>query len=203
MHAVPNNDNGELPPDENFWIRTIDTTGCSGFEKGNEPGERQGILRYNASSTAIPTSTRPVFATVCRNEDPANLVPIVNWTVPSIQLDSECLDNDADHSRISTDLGTDGTQRFNIGKDLYSNMPEEGDNFYWWAFGHVPMWLNFSDPTILNLDNTTWKPNYVVIASEADQEEDWVYMVVTAPLHPPAGAPSGEQFWPVAHPVSS
>lgn len=80
-------------------------------------------------------------------------------------------------------------------------MPEEGDNFYWWAFGNAPMWLNFSDPTILNLDNTTWKPNYVVIASEADQTEDWVYMVVTAPLHPPAGAPSGEQFWPVAHPV--
>ena len=84
LDADPIDDNGEIPPDGNYWFRTTAADGCSGFEKGNEPGERQGILRYNASSTNVPITTRPDYPTACRDEDLKNLVPIVRWDVPPI-----------------------------------------------------------------------------------------------------------------------
>ena len=64
-------DNGALSPEGNYWIRAIAADGCKGFEEGNEPDERQGVLRYNATSTGVPTSFRDsgeAFRTKCRDE---------------------------------------------------------------------------------------------------------------------------------------
>jgi hypothetical protein len=86
LNALPT-DNGELPSNGNYWIRAISSDGCSGFEPGNEPGERQGILRYSDFEPVVPTTTRPDYNTTCQDEPYASLVPIVPWTVPPVPLE--------------------------------------------------------------------------------------------------------------------
>ena len=101
-----------------------------------------------------------------------------------------------------TNSGAAITQNLTIDKPDFPNYPAQGDRFLWWAIGDNPLWLNFSNPTILNLQNTTWDPNYVVVYPNNNKSADsWVYMVVTAPSKPPSGSPKAETFWPVAHPV--
>jgi hypothetical protein len=173
--------------------------GCQGFEPGNVPAERQGILRYNGSSTDVPVSTRPDYDTTCRDESLDNLQPMLPWAVPPIMLDGKSLRSDSLMAHLSDSPGN--TQRFNIGKDRFPDLPAKNDGFFWWAFGNNPMWLNFSDPTILNLQNTSWNKDYVVISEDA-QKSPWIYLVVTAPKTPPEDTPIGRSYWPVAHPVS-
>ena len=74
---------GELPDQNEFWIRTIPADGCANFELGGTPDERQGILYYQANDTAFPTTARSAdFSLQCRDEDITQLKPIVPWTVP-------------------------------------------------------------------------------------------------------------------------
>jgi hypothetical protein len=80
-----NPDNPWLAEDGNYWIRAIPATGCKAFENGNEPDERQGILRYNASSTDVPVSWRPEFSKTCQDEPYQNLVPVLKWNVPKLK----------------------------------------------------------------------------------------------------------------------
>ena len=81
-------DNGGLSPEGNYWIRAIPTDGCKGFETGNEPDERQGVLRYNHSSVEVPSSFRDPFSKACRDEDYHRLEPILHWNVTPIELTS-------------------------------------------------------------------------------------------------------------------
>ncbi|KAK3387770.1 multicopper oxidase-domain-containing protein [Podospora didyma] len=185
LNAVPI-DNGNLSPEGNYWIRTIPADGCKGFETGNEPDERQGILRYNDSSTGTPTSFREAFSLECRDEEFDRLRPVHEWQVPE------------------TILSPTDVARFHVGKMPGSNRPEHGDKFSWWVMGKKPLWLNFSDPTLLNLGNTTWNEDYVVVTQNGN-DETWVYMVITGPpVVPPPWAcdgPCDRSFVPVAHPM--
>ncbi|KAI8297329.1 hypothetical protein K4K59_003506 [Colletotrichum sp. SAR11_240] len=136
LHAKPTDwDKMPASSDGNYWIRMVPAHGCKGFEQGNEPDERQGILP------------------------------------PSMY--------------------------YNIGKQNELERPALMNNFSWWSFGKDPLWLNFSNPTILNLDNTTWDKDYVVVTE--DKKDDWVYLVITAPEKSPKG--SSRSFFPVAHPM--
>ncbi|KAK3367446.1 multicopper oxidase-domain-containing protein [Lasiosphaeria ovina] len=189
LHAEPIDTNGNLAKDGNYWIRTIPADNCKGFETGNEPDERQGILRYNASSDRVPTTFRENFSLACRDEDFGNLHPIHEWNVPEV------------------DSSLPGAPRFHVGMTPdVTNRPEHGDNFNWWVMGDNPMWLNFSDPTILNLQNTTWNYDYVVVTQNGT-DETWVYLVITGPdkLPPPGACPDNKcearRFVPVAHPM--
>ncbi|KAJ3524320.1 hypothetical protein NM208_g12103 [Fusarium decemcellulare] len=166
-------------PNGNYWIRTIPARGCKGFETGNEPDERQGILRYNDTSIGVPTTFRGAFPLACRDEDYAKLEPVYEWNVEPVSLNSTA-------------------QRLGLGKESRLDRPALGDNFTWWSFGDDPLWLNFSDPTILNLDNKTWSKDYVVIHD--NNKDGWVYLVITAPASPQVGLP-GRSFFPVAHPL--
>lgn len=47
-----------------------------------------------------------------------------------------------------------------------------------WDLTDTPLWLNFSNPTILNLDNTTFNPEYAVIPE--NYTRGYVYLVITA-----------------------
>jgi hypothetical protein len=72
---------------ENFWIRAIPANGCAGFETGNQPDERQGILRYNESNHDVPTTfRRDTISLDCRDENYKNLKPVLNWTVTPVEL---------------------------------------------------------------------------------------------------------------------
>jgi hypothetical protein len=89
---------------------------------------------------------------------------------------------------------------FKLGKDNRPGRPAATDNFSWWSFGDVPLWLDFSNPTIINLHNTTWNPDYVVIPENLN-ENSWVYLVITAPSANDIGKNAKRSFFPVAHPV--
>jgi len=90
-------------------------------------------------------------------------------------------------------------QQFDLGKDGLQGRPTPSDNFSWWSFGENPLWLNFSNPTIINLHNETWDQDYVVIPEEYP-ENSWVYLVITAPSSAQVGRDK-RSFFPVAHPV--
>ncbi|KAH6869409.1 multicopper oxidase-domain-containing protein [Thelonectria olida] len=74
------------------------------------------------------------------------------------------------------------TERFIIGKDKYESSPALGDSFSWWSLGENPLSLNFSDPTIINLNNTKWKADCAVVPEE--RKDGWVYLVITVPETP-------------------
>ena len=61
------------------------------------------------------------------------------------------------------------------------------------------MWLNFSDPTVLNLDKTKFLPEKVVIPKNYPAGS-WVYLVITS--FPPQDLEDRDRlFVPAAHPV--
>jgi hypothetical protein len=62
------------------------------------------------------------------------------------------------------------------------------------------MWLDFSNSTIINLHNTTWNQDYVVIL-ENITENSWIYLVITAMSANEIGKNAKRSFFPVAHPV--
>uniref|UniRef100_A0A0C4DHY1 Lcc2 n=1 Tax=Fusarium oxysporum (strain Fo5176) TaxID=660025 RepID=A0A0C4DHY1_FUSOF len=169
-------------PDGNYWIRTVGATRCKGFEPGNEPDERQGILRYNASSKLVPTTFREDYSLECRDEAYDRLSPVYEWNVDPVKINYT-------------------KSQFDIGLAKFAHRPELMDNFTWWAFGENPLWLNFSNPTILNLKNTTWNPDYAVDLVVPDSKKDkWVYIAITAPPAPIQTKPN-RAFAPVAHPI--
>ncbi|KAK7409407.1 hypothetical protein QQX98_008416 [Neonectria punicea] len=167
--------------DGNYWIRTVPADQCKGFEPGNEPDERQGILRYDAGSKRVPTTWRPPYKKDCRDEDYEKLVPVHKWNITRVELSSR-------NKKQDLDIGLEGQP----------NRPHEGDKFSWWSFGEKPLWLNFSDPTITRLGSQEpWPADYVVIPAE--NRGGWVYLVITAPRTNEVG--KNKTFVPVAHPL--
>lgn len=89
---------------------------------------------------------------------------------------------------------------YDVGLQKQPGKPLPGDNFTRWSIGEDPMWLNFADPTIINLHNTSWSKDYVVVTRPKDFKEDqWVFLAITAP--PRNILPNKRKFVPVAHPV--
>ncbi|KAK0723520.1 multicopper oxidase-domain-containing protein [Lasiosphaeria miniovina] len=180
LNAVPL-DNGALSATGDYWIRAIPADGCKGFETGNEPDERQGILRYDDESRGVPTSFRDGFSTACRDENYTHLVPVLPWKIPPASISSL-------------------TPEFDIGKVNRPARPERADNFSWWAMGDHPLWLDFGRPTLLDLHNTTWNNDSVVITQDGD-DDTWVYLVITGPGNNGASTNHTRSFFPVAHPM--
>ena len=76
--------------------------------------------------------------------------------------------------------------------------------------GQHPLWLNFGDPTILNLhtnlSESNWpsKPDLAVVTeSNANTAESWIYLMITATKFPFSGERRINAFVPAAHPVST
>lgn len=79
-----------------------------------------------------------------------------------------------------------------------------------WQMGQHPLWLNFSDPTILNLHtkatDSNWpsKPDLAVVTeSNANTADSWIYLMITATKFPFSGERRIDRFIPAAHPVST
>lgn len=182
-------DNKTIPDREDnaYWIRTIPATSCSNFLRGGTPDERQGILRYRNDSTAIPTTERGDFSIECRDEPYEKLVPYHPWNVSFIGGDDDVI------QRKPFEIGLE-VPEFPNGR------PQPGDLFFRWSMGKEPMWLNFSDPTVLNLDKKTFPDEKVVIPKNYPAGS-WVYLVITA-VEPEKRGDVDRIFVPAAHPVS-
>ncbi|EWZ94633.1 hypothetical protein FOWG_04859 [Fusarium oxysporum f. sp. lycopersici MN25] len=182
LHANPRNDT-KFPASDNgnYWIRTVPADGCKGFEDGNEPDERQGILRYEPVSTEVPQTWRGPWNKTCSDEKYENLKPVLPWSIPPVEL----------YSR-------DKSKDLKLGLQQEKNRPHLGDKFSWWAFGAQPLWLNFSEPTITLLDEKKeWPGDYVIVPAE--NRGGWVYLVITAPATEELG--NNRTFISLAHPL--
>ncbi|KAL1633404.1 hypothetical protein SLS58_011095 [Diplodia intermedia] len=157
-----------------YWIRTEiprGPGGCGNVTDRN--GDVTGILRYDASSTALPTSSKNKYESDCHDEPKELLVPILPWMVDP-------------HPQ----------------NDVHNNTYEAGitevqyHNAFRWDLTDTPMWLDFSNPTILNLENTTWNPEYAVI--DYNYDRGFVYLVITGNLD---RLGDGKREVPAGHPI--
>ncbi|KAL1985427.1 hypothetical protein VTN96DRAFT_7870 [Rasamsonia emersonii] len=163
---------------DNYWIRTVPVQACSS-NKTTLTG-LTGILRYEGAPTALPTTTtQQGISYVCEDEPLASLKPIVRWEVGSSPANNV---TDSTYE-VGQQIGRDGVLR--------------------WTIGEKPMFLNFSDPTLLSLDNKTFDPEYDVY--KYDYDNKWVYIVVTGngELLPPVPGldNSTRKFFNVSHPI--
>ena len=89
---------------------------------------------------------------------------------------------------------------FAAGLTNYTGTPLPHGNFSRWDLTDFPLWLNFSNPTITNLKNTSWNPEYCIIAEDY-KEDDWVYLIITANASVSKQI-SSRKFFSVSHPVN-
>lgn len=138
-----------------YWMRTVPTNGCSKFSVA--PDNNTAIIRYNGASETCPgTSPNPQNAT-CADIQVDNLNPMVPWCVD--QHPQNNITKDTFFAR----LGPNPT----LGNFTYvhwvldPNPPFVNSN---------PLFLNFSDPTILDVEGALSDPNYVVIEGTIAKE---------------------------------
>ncbi|KAL1966153.1 hypothetical protein VTN77DRAFT_4705 [Rasamsonia byssochlamydoides] len=137
---------------DNYWIRTVPPQNCS--SNGTIQDGLTGILRYEgAPTTTLPTtSTQPGISYACEDEPLASLKPVVRWEVGSSPANNV----------------TDSTYEVGL---------QESRGARRWTIGERPLFLNFSDPTLLSLGNKTFNPDYDVY--KYDYENKWVYIIIT------------------------
>jgi FtsP/CotA-like multicopper oxidase with cupredoxin domain len=83
-----------------YWMRAYPATACSG---SNESADNiRGIIRYDSSSTADPTSSAYTYTTDCNDEPMESLVPYVSLNA-STPASTEALD--IDFNTTITDTG--------------------------------------------------------------------------------------------------
>ena len=158
-------DGTELPTDGNYWIRTYIAPCRYPINSCHAPGkiascnyERTGILRYNSTSTASPT-TLPWknIAFTCSDEDPTKLKPVYQWIVgePINALDGQ---------DFSLSLNTTHPPNYPLAKWTLSSEDE----------GFSPIRVDYKNPTFLNLNHTgEWDPLWRIIPEDYNST-DWV-----------------------------
>ncbi|KAI5778350.1 multicopper oxidase-domain-containing protein [Geopyxis carbonaria] len=174
--------------DGNYWIRTTPATGCNGLNKASGPVkelEKTGIVRYNPYSTALPNSDRNDFDEKCSDETYSSLKPILQWTVKNDALQTD--DIVAQFRNVST-----------IEPKGPYTVPNP-DKSLRWQLHKQPLWLDFSKPTVLNLDNTG-APELAVIThnTPVSAESAWIELAI---LGMPKKESDGHRGVAAAHPI--
>jgi FtsP/CotA-like multicopper oxidase with cupredoxin domain len=164
---------------ENFWIRTTPADGCKSFHDP-QPDEKTGILRYDALSTDDPVTERGDFSDKCSDETYSSLKPILPW-------------------RVGLDVQGHRTYDAGLvdipGPPYY---PERKMNR--WELHDYPMWLNFSRPTVLNLDTDFAKERHLVVVETDYAHNSWIELLILgAELNDPA--PPDRVVPLAAHPI--
>ncbi|KAL8929073.1 MAG: hypothetical protein Q9172_000616 [Xanthocarpia lactea] len=186
VEANPKNPDGTPNHSEAFWMRTIPSPGCESFQEGGTPNGRQGIVYYKQGSTAYPLTAPGNYSLACRDEPFEKLRPVLaeGWVVPKPgPLDQP--NDDLFHTGVDPPVPGQGR-------------PLPSDMFVRWAIGPKALFVNFSDPTILNLENKEWDPDYVVIPKNIP-EGNWIYMIIFGNT---TSIPSmARRTIPAAHPI--
>lgn len=147
-----------------FWLRSITQTSCSSNDAADNI---KGIIRYDDSSTANPTTSAYSYTDSCLDEDASNLVPYL------------AIDASASDEMSTNDLGM-----------------QTIDDTTLWAFNSTVFRTKWENPTLLQVadGNDTWTSAQEVIRlPDADK---WVYLVVNSPFvtdHPMHL--HGHDFW--------
>ncbi|KAL1306265.1 hypothetical protein AAFC00_004354 [Neodothiora populina] len=143
----------------NYWIRTRLATGCGSIEQSLET---TGILTYAGFVANTPATHTQQFRTACADEPRASLNPVVPWYPRKDQI-----------------LGSLDAYTFEAGIAPASN--EVTDSGYArWDLANDPLFLNYSDPTIVHTDNSgfVYPSNYAVI--DYNFTAGYVWLIITA-----------------------
>jgi FtsP/CotA-like multicopper oxidase with cupredoxin domain len=137
--------------DGKYWMRTEWTNDP---DCGGEPPRglndtlemsRSGIISYDDAGYGdeLPSTSRHDVTIGCHDEPYEKLIPIVPWTVSAPANDV---------ANYTYEGGTDTTN-----KDTWHGA------VYRWSLMDNPMWLNFSDPLLLDVEGATKNPDYAVV----------------------------------------
>lgn len=143
----------------NYWIRTRIATGCGTVQQSDE---RTGILRYNSTSTITPTTAANDQRVLCEDEPAASLVPMVPWTIDSLAQIQGSINN----------------YTFEAGINFSASNPLN-HGYVRWDLLDNPLYLNYSDPTILHVDNPNFNfgPDYCIVPY--DYSAGYVWLIIT------------------------
>lgn len=138
-----------------YWMRTEYTTGggCNGAivsaAASNKDAQRVGIVTYEGfTGDEEPNSSRYNVDAHCRDESQGtnNIKPSIPWKI-----------NSPSQNDMEADTYQAGMDRTPANKDKWHHAA------YRWSLTDTPMWLDFSNPTLMNLANTSWNPEYGVV----------------------------------------
>lgn len=151
------NDTSPLPTDGNYWIRTYEIA-CGAALNNSDGSERSGILRYDSSSTADPSSQPWLnISQECADETYTSLHPILPWQVP---------DPETITSREQFDLQRNQSSPhpdFPLANWSLNKAPE-----------FVPLRVDYANPTLFHLDNIgPWNRSSRIIPENLTSN-DWV-----------------------------
>ncbi|EGD89375.2 hypothetical protein H113_03006 [Trichophyton rubrum MR1459] len=165
-----------------YWVRTTPANGCSKFAPGRGTDDRTGVIYYNKDDGVSPTTEIGAFSLDCRDEPPEKLVPKVKWTVPDPGLNMVgAFEKPAD---------------VQLGKWHRPGYPDTDNLVSNWEFGPSPMWINYSEPIIKNLDKESFPSTWVVYPADDYVNDKWVYLVITGKKLKPLSSQVA-----VAHPI--
>lgn len=160
---------------DDYWLRAQWVSACS---TNSNPDGITGIVRYDASSTATPTSNSTVTtAQICGDEPLESLVPHLALDV--------------------TDLTTTALQELNFAT---------GGAWFQWTLNGSSLELDWENPTLLQIvdGNTSFPLDYNVISvdkTKTDGSSEWVVLIIeddtgfgiAHPIHL-----HGHDFWVLA-----
>ena len=151
------NNTSPLPKDGNYWIRTY-LIACGGAVNNSQGYERNGILRYNKSSTADPSSQPwQNVSQDCSDEAYTSLHPIVPWEI---------------EAPTNIPLG----KQFDLQRN--PKLPNAPFPLANWSLdlnnSFVPIRVSYTNLTFFNLNNTGhFDPLWRIIHENATSK-DWV-----------------------------
>ena len=149
-----------------YWMRTEYTTSnncnaeITGIPSANLDLQRTGIISYSDAGSGDPTTSRQPVTVGCSDEKMSNLEPVVPWNVTVPQ-------NDIKGNTYEAGLDLTNTNKWHNAVNR-------------WSITDTPMWLDPSNPTLLNLANTTWNPEYDVVKYDYNADKGFVYMVISS-----------------------
>ena len=157
-----------VPTDLNFWIHTWVAGGCGDLGVGQNYSDT-AIIRYNQSSSSVPTSLPwpNVSSRPCADETYSSLKPKLPWYVGDAAngLYGENLTVEYDNSKPPLN--------FPLAFIAFNQSSKSG---------YVPLQIEYSEPTFLNLTYTgDWPPEWVIV-SENYSSTDWVRRDLQFPL---------------------
>lgn len=173
---------------DEFWIRTVPADHCNNFRDTLDV--RQGILYYEAHKSKWPQTNEGPYKYICRDEPFDKLQPILNWNItPLTEKDKQ--DFVIPNSTIM------------LANWSLPSPPKESDVVNNWNAQEHPIWVNYTEPTVKNLDGS-FGPNAVVysVSAKDSAHKNWNYMVIIGNQKTNPGPSKGGRLIPAAHPVS-
>ncbi|CAG7959720.1 unnamed protein product [Penicillium salamii] len=156
---------GKQLQEGNFWMRAIPQLSCS---ESDATDKVKGIIRYDSSSTADPTTSAYSYTDSCADEDSSNLIPYLKLDAAS-------------------------TYDYKTGENVEVQVT---DNALLWLMNRTSFHTQWEYPSLLQVaqGNDTWLSRQRVITLPG--ADKWAYIVIHSPFaqdHPMHI--HGHDFW--------